>query len=73
MAKPGREIAEAVEAAVTPLLDSQGFDLVMVEYVPRSRILRLFIDAIDAIDNNQGVSIDDCSNVSRRVSDLLDA
>lgn len=67
MTRPGREMAETVEAALTPLLESQGFELVMVEFVPKSRILRLFID------HEHGVSIADCTNISRRVSDLLDA
>ena len=63
----GKELAKTVEAAVTPLLESQGFELVLVEHEPKSRVLRLFID------HENGVSIDDCSNISRRVSDLLDA
>ena len=60
-------MATEVENAVTPLLESHGYELVLVEYVPGTRVLRLFID------HEKGISIDDCSTVSHRVSDLLDA
>jgi ribosome maturation factor RimP len=58
---------ENVERAVLPLLSRQGYELVLVEYIPRQKTLRLFID------REGGVSIDDCSKVSRLVSDVLDA
>lgn len=61
------DIAAQVEAAVIPLLERQGFELVLLEYVPRQKVLRLFID------QPNGVTIDDCSKVSRLVGDLLDA
>lgn len=61
------DIAAQVEAAVTPLLARQGFELVLLEYIPRQKVLRLFID------QPSGVTIDDCSKVSRLVSDMLDA
>ena len=62
-----QSVAERVDAAVRPLLDSEGYDLVLVEYVGASQILRLYID------KEAGVGIDDCTRVSRWVSDLLDA
>lgn len=53
--------------AIEPLLARQGYELVLLEYVPRNRVLRLFID------RPNGVTLDDCSGVSRLVGDMLDA
>lgn len=66
--------SEMVGNKVRPLLGREGFDLVLVEYVPRSRILRLYIDREDAAGGaeSDSVTIDDCSSVSRLVSDVLD-
>ena len=57
-----REIAETAASG-------EGLELVHVEMVgtPRKPTLRIFID------KPEGVTLDDCSNVSRRVSDVLDA
>lgn len=55
-----------VERAVQPLLTAQGYELVLLEYIPRQKMLRLFID------REGGVSVDDCGKVSRLISDLLD-
>ena len=63
---PG-SLSAHVEAAITPLLARDGFDLVWVEYLAHGQILRLYIDHAD------GITLDHCSQVSRTVSDLLDA
>ena len=49
-------------------VEAEGCFLYLVEYVKegRDRILRLLIDAVD------GVNINQCENISRAVSDLLD-
>ena len=59
-----RQIAKLAE----PLCDSEGLELVHIEYQRESagRILRLYID------RPGGISIDDCVNVSRQLNDLLD-
>jgi ribosome maturation factor RimP len=62
-----RDIPTQVEQAVTPVLARDGYELVLIEYVPRSAILRLYID------REGGVTIDDCQKVSHTVGDLLDA
>ncbi len=51
-----------------PLCEAEGFELVHVEFQPEAggRILRLYID------KPGGVTLDDCVNISRQVSDLLD-
>ena len=61
------DIAAVVEQAIVPVLAGHGYELVLVEYVPRQAILRLYID------REGGVSVDDCVRVSDIVGDLLDA
>ena len=54
-------IAEACNGALVTLVEADLFR------AGKRKVLRLFIDKPD------GVSIDDCSNVSRRLSDSLDS
>jgi ribosome maturation factor RimP len=65
--KPKADVAPMVDETVRPLLAQEGYDLVLVEYVSGPRILRIYID------QEKGVGVDDCSRVSRLVSDVLDA
>jgi ribosome maturation factor RimP len=53
---------------IEPLCESEGFELVHVEFQRETtgRILRLYID------KPGGVTLNDCVYVSRQVSDLLD-
>lgn len=53
-------LAEMIRSAVEPM----GYELVGVEYV--GGVLRVFIDAED------GITVDDCADVSHQVSGLLD-
>nr|HDN00446.1 ribosome maturation factor RimP [Deltaproteobacteria bacterium] len=64
----GQQI-EAVRALVEPVLMYAGMELIDVEYrrEPSGVILRLIID------KSGGVTIDDCSDISHLVGDLLDA
>jgi len=73
-APPKREAYEkqflaAVTRLAEPLCTSQGMELVHVEYRREAggRVLRLYID------KPGGVKLDDCVNVSRELSDILDA
>jgi ribosome maturation factor RimP len=63
-----KNIIKQVEALAHPLCESEGLELVHVEYQRESsgRILRLYID------RPQRVTLDDCINVSRQLNDLLD-
>ena len=63
-----KNIIQQVEALAHPLCESEGLELVHVEYQRESggRILRLYID------RPQKVTLDDCINVSRQLNDLLD-
>ncbi|MBP5410580.1 MAG: ribosome maturation factor RimP [Lachnospiraceae bacterium] len=63
-----KQIEERTTALVTPILESNSFELVDVEYVKEagSWYLRAFID------KPGGITIDDCELVSRALSDKLD-
>ena len=53
---------------MAPLLDREGFAVVLVEFIPRSGVLRLFVERC----GGEGVTLDDCAFVSRMVGDVLD-
>lgn len=61
-------IAESVRQIVTPVLASEGMELIDIEYRREGRgwVLRLFID------KNGGVTLDDCTSVSRQIGDLIE-
>ena len=61
--------AEVIRALVEPVVVYAGMELIDVEYgrEPSGVILRL------TIDKPGGVTIDDCSDISRLAGDLLDA
>jgi len=60
-------VAQVIDLA-EPLCEAEGLELVHVEYQRESagRVLRLFLD------KPEGVMLDDCVNISRQLSDLLD-
>ncbi len=62
------EVVDRVKRFAEPACDSEGMELVHVEYRREAggRILRLYID------KPGGVLLDDCSAISRQVSDFLD-
>ena len=64
------KVREEVEKLVFPILEEEGMELVDIEYkMGRGRgrgILRLYIDKPD------GVKIDDCERVSKRIDSILD-
>jgi ribosome maturation factor RimP len=66
--KKEKAIIKQIESLVESLCDSEGLELVHIEYQREAggRVLRLYID------RPAGVSIDDCVNVSRQLNDLLD-
>ncbi len=68
-ARPPEKIEKAATALVEPVCTAAGLDLVLVEYrrEPAGRILRLYIDRIEG-----GVTMEDCTHISRQVTDLLD-
>ena len=56
------------EALTIPLVEEKGFELVDVEYVKEAGewYLRIYID------KEGGITINDCEDISRKLSDLLD-
>ncbi|MFZ3101395.1 MAG: ribosome maturation factor RimP [Desulfitobacteriaceae bacterium] len=61
-------IEQLVSVLIEPIIKEKGLELVDVEYIKEGAhwYLRLFID------KNGGVDLDDCSEVSHAVSELLD-
>lgn len=64
----GVNVITAVENLVKPVLESEKMELVNVEYKKEGRAwyLKIFIDKED------GVTLDDCQNISNQVERLLD-
>lgn len=69
-----KSILSAVRTAIEGVIAREGFELVDLEMVSdRGRqILRLYIDTIPPGTKERGVTVENCSDVSRVVSDLLD-
>jgi ribosome maturation factor RimP len=65
---PGARIVAEVTRLVAPILDATGLELDRIEQVMGGKkpVLRVFID------KQGGVCIDDCSEVSRQLSALLE-
>jgi ribosome maturation factor RimP len=63
-----KKIVNQVKSLADPLCESEGLELVHVEFQRESsgRILRVYIDKPD------GISLNDCAGVSRQIGDILD-
>ena len=66
--KKGASVAEVVTALVQPLADELGYVLWDVEYVREGADYYLRI----TIDNDEGITIDDCERFSRAIDPVLD-
>lgn len=66
--KLSKKVTEVVEELVTPILEELQLELVEVEYVKEGKnwFLRVYID------KETGVDIEDCGNVSEKLSVKLD-
>jgi ribosome maturation factor RimP len=62
------DVVSRITAVAEQLLAPQGMELVEVEYRREGRqmVLRLFID------KSGGITLDDCADVSRELSEILD-
>jgi len=62
------EYEQKTEQLLLPILEENGFELYDIEFVKEAGTfyLRAFID------KEEGITINDCETVSRRLSDLLD-
>jgi ribosome maturation factor RimP len=63
-----RQAHRELQAMLEPAVNVLGCELVGIEFIPQGRrsLLRIYID------KENGVTIDDCSDVSHQVSGILD-
>ena len=63
------DVLQAVEKRIQNVVKSKGLELVETQFAPRGNggLLRV------TIDKEEGVTIDDCTEVSRELGPLLDA
>lgn len=62
-----KEVEDAVEKLLEPILEADGIEVVDVEYVrERNWILRIFID------KEGGVDLNDCQGISEKAGAILD-
>ena len=63
-----KKIADQVKALARPVCESEGLELIHVEFQRESggRILRLYID------KPEGINLDDCVIISRQLGDIID-
>ena len=61
-------VTESIEELVTPIVNENRLELVDVEYKKEGKnwFLRIFIDKAG------GVTVDDCTQVSRQIEDLIE-
>lgn len=61
------EVKAKLSELIEPLVESRGFELVYLEYIPGKQAqLQIFID------REGGITIDHCELINKAVSDLLD-
>lgn len=59
--------SEKLQALLAPVVESMGFEFWGLEYIQgRGAVLRVYID------HDDGISVDDCAEVSHQVSGVLD-
>lgn len=63
-----RRAHRELEALLSPVVEAMGFEFVGLEYLPQGKhsLLRIYIDTPD------GITVDDCGDVSHQVSGVLD-
>ena len=61
-------IREKLYEIITPVVEGLEYELVGIEYLPQGKhsLLRIYID------QEEGISLDDCEKVSRQVSAVMD-
>ena len=60
-----------LESLVNKTVTQLGFELVDLEMSNRGKLLRVFIDKLNPIDNKDSVNIDDCVLVSNQLGNVL--
>jgi ribosome maturation factor RimP len=65
----GAAIAARIAALIAPSLEAMGYALVRVQYVPGGRaMVQIMAERLDQV----GMQVEDCADISRAVSALLD-
>jgi ribosome maturation factor RimP len=61
-------LEQKLEELLKPTIETMGFELWAVEYMPAGRhsTLRVFVD------KEGGITVDDCADISRQISAVLD-
>lgn len=62
-------VQDDLSRLIRPAIEAMGYEFVGLEYLsnPKNRLVRIYIDR-----EPEGISVDDCADVSREVSALLD-
>jgi len=62
-------VQDDLSRLIRPVIEEMGFEFVGLEYLsnPKNRLVRIYIDR-----EPEGISVDNCADVSREVSALLD-
>jgi ribosome maturation factor RimP len=68
MSKPAESVKREVNRLIEPIIDEMGFELVNVEYLSEHGrwVLRVYVD------EEGGITLDDCARVSREIGNLID-
>jgi len=69
------KLIHALERLIDPICSAHGVELVDVRYLrePKGAVIRIFIDReVPGVELGSGVSLEDCTAVSRDVSTSLD-
>ena len=68
MSKPAESVKREVNRLIEPIIDEMGFELVNVEYLSEYGrwVLRVYVD------EEGGITLDDCARVSREIGNLID-
>lgn len=66
-----KEISTRIDAVVRPVVEDMGYDLILTELTSDRghSVVRLYIDQLS---ENGGITIENCTQVSRQVSAVLD-
>ncbi len=75
MTQPERQLDETLEQLIDPICHAHGVELVDVRYLrePGGAVIRVIIDReVANLEVGSGVSLEDCTAVSRDVSTVLD-
>lgn len=65
-------LTKKIDQTLRPMLETEGYDLILIEHQPSAKILRFYIDRLDG-EGEAGITLDDCTRVSHWVGDILDA